>query len=1510
MGYKQFERWKYWSKRNLDEHGQVRDKITALKAYEQFAHRSSSRTSFGNYTELGPQAAINTSTWSSALGRVSAIGLDPNDDNHIVVGSPTGGIWKTTDLGANWTPLFDDQALIDVYALEISHSNADHYWAGLSDGVVRSVDGGSTWYPVSGIATSPLYNTIEMHPTNASIIFAVAQSSGEVYKSVDGGENFYVVLDHTSSLYDLEFNPGNSNIVYASGNDAVFLSIDGGENFTEVTTGPWSGNLNAIMMAVTPAAPNSIYALEEIVGGFNALYLSTDQGSTWTTLSDNTCQCNNIMGYDQNGTGGQAPRDMDILVSPTNPNIIHVAGVETWKSTNQGQSWTQTTEWNNPGGSNFIHADIDLLIYDDTRIIAGTDGGIYYSTDDAATWTDITSGLGIRQFYRIGAAQTDVDRVSGGSQDNGTGVLRNGNWYDFLGADGMETFIDWSNADIVYGTSQRGTLYKSIDGGNSRTSMSSPPGSGNWVTPFEQDPTFSNIIYTAYLDLWKSTDGGSSWTVMSSFNESVNADELKIAPSNNDYIYISYRNRLYISNDGGNTWSNTILPGAQLNYITVHPIDPERVAITISGSSTKIMESTDGGMNWTDLTGNIPGAISIECVLYEQHENGGIFVGGNPGIYFSPSTSNVNWTDISANIPKVRISELEIKNQILYIATYGRGLWKQDLVCDGSLVGLACHDFDPCTVNDVFDANCNCVGVPSGDTDGDGVCDPMDACPGGDDNMDIDNDGIPDFCDPIVDCDSCLTIVSTFPSTESFENGLNNICQFSSDDMDWLVHSGSTGSTNTGPTAAQDGSKYFYIESSSPNYPSKEAIFRGPCFDMEAASSATIDFWCHMYGAAMGTLNLNISIDQGNTWTTVWSLTGDQGDLWFNVNIDLSSYVGHVVTYAFEATTASSFTSDFALDLITVDMATGGGCSGNGGDSDQDGICADVDCDDGDPNIGGPGSACDDNDDCTVNDVLDANCNCNGTLADADGDGVCTADDCDDGDPNIGSPGSACDDNDDCTVDDLLDANCNCAGTFVDADGDGVCDANDVCPGGDDTIDDNNNGIPDDCDCIAAVNSFPVNPLTHTGSGFTSSVLDFTGVHFNASFSISDIDQKINGSPSRRFIDIVTVSYVDNDGISHLYGVYSGANVSSVNVDIMDTIQTITVSLEDGYDGNAGSTVLSVSMSDVNSCGTSGCPDADGDGVCDANDQCPGIDDGLIGTPCDDNDVCTVDDEYDNSCVCAGTFADADGDGVCDAEDICPGGDDNIDTDGDGIPDFCDCGVLNTNNFNPSTLVHVGTGVSTVDLVYSNLQTSVEFTVSDLGAKTNGNPNNRYIDIVEIQYLDENGVTQSYGIFSGEDQSSVSVTINDVISSVTVILSDGYDGNAPTISVNLSSVNSCDDAGSAAISGPQNINIDILPNIKLSNQQQIDAPVESNGQLMVYPNPTNDIIHVTFKCAEGQPYKLEVKNIFSATRAQIDQLGFDGDTTKIIDVRNWQPGLYMVILQIGNKLEVKRIVVQ
>jgi hypothetical protein len=442
------------------------------------------------------------------------------------------------------------------------------------------------------------------------------------------------------------------------------------------------------------------------------------------------------------------------------------------------------------------------------------------------------------------------------------------------------------------------------------------------------------------------------------------------------------------------------------------------------------------------------------------------------------------------------------------------------------------------------------------------------------------------------------------------------------------------------------------------------------------------------------------------------------------------------------------------------------------------------------------------------------------------------------------------------------------------------------------------------------LNSFSNNPLTHIGAGSSSTTLNFTSIHYEASFTVSNLSQKLVGKESKKYIDLVTVSYIDGNGQNQIYGVYSGANVDSVNIEINDAVLSIIITLEDGYDGNTGTNVIDVSMNDVSSCGSSGCTDSDGDGVC-AEDDCDDndVNIGAIGSACDDEDVCTANDVYDLNCNCVGVFEDTDGDGVCDADDICPGGDDNIDSDSDGIPDFCDCDVV-TSNFNPSMLDHSGTGSTFVDLLYSTNQTNVEFTVTELGAKTNGNPNNRYIDIVEIQYTDNNGVTQSYGTLSGQDQSSVSVLISDIISSVTVILSDGYDGNSPSISVNITAVASCEAGSSSLISPTQNelLNYSNFLDLK-QTRERMEEQSSYSTNLSIFPNPTRDLLKYSFETKIGQDYKITINNILGITIHQMTFEGTGGLITEQVSAQEWQSGFYMFVLRYNNQIDLQPVII-
>ena len=325
------------------------------------------------------------------------------------------------------------------------------------------------------------------------------------------------------------------------------------------------------------------------------------------------------------------------------------------------------------------------------------------------------------------------------------------------------------------------------------------------------------------------------------------------------------------------------------------------------------------------------------------------------------------------------------------------------------------------------------------------------------------------------------------------------------------------------------------------------------------------------------------------------------------------------------------------------------------------------------------------------------------------------------------------------------------------------------------------------CECNESTANLSPNPLTANGTPNDAFVSLGTGSK-HPTFIITSMGAKTNGKPSSRYEDVVTVTYEDGDGVTQTYGTFSGASQNNVTVNIFGLVNNVSVSLVNGQ-GNNNSVSVNFGVVDYCSAG-GGCPDDDDDGVCNADDVCPGFDDNLIGTSCDDGDACTENDVYTSNCICEGT----------------------------PIPGCGSCPNELTSNFNPNPLTHSGGGSSSVSLNFPAGNEDVSFTISGLGAKTNGNPNGRYIERVVVTY---NGGS-NYGTFTGNNVSSVNVNIPGPVSSVTVTLDDAYDGNPPgTLSVDLSPVTSC--ITSALVQGG-------------SDLQPTSAEV--------YPNPTSGELFV------------------------------------------------------------------
>ena len=700
-GYKSFRRWLYSAERNMDASGKLKSPeffqniLESYNAELNINQNALARTVVGTWEEMGPTSWNATAGWNPGVGRITSIAIDEATPTTMIVGSETGGVWRSTDGGQNWTVLSDNLSNIRVYALAIDPKDPNIYYWGTTGGTIfRSTDSGSTWNFYSDIG-SGFINKILIDPTaNSTKMYCTAQGGG-IYKSVDSGLNWTQIAPNNG--YDIEFKPGDPSTVYASGT-SFYQSNNGGNTFN-VVTGTFANGPK--MIGVSEDDPNVVYVVEADSGTFGGLYKSTNAGTSFNQLSHIG---KNYFGYSSAADDdlGQAPRDMDIVVNPQDANEVHIAGINTWRSVNGGNTFNITSQWV-PGNAQlnqigYCHADVDILNFagnptDGYKLYVGSDGGVFVANNTSSVnssyYTDLTTGLGIRQFYRIGISQTDPVVVTGGSQDNGTSTMDvNGDWTDWLGADGMEGFIDKDNTQVMYGSTQFGGLNKTTNGGATRFPITQPDNKGgsgawNWVVPFEKDPIDSNVIYVAFDQVYKSLDGGTSWTAISQ-NFGANIDHFKISPVDNEIMYLSINGDFYKTINGGNIW--TLSSGldlgfnARVNDIAVHPSDPTKVAIVSSGFGVgKVYESSNTGGTWISLGAGLPN-FSAQAITYQDNGNNALYVGMNYGIYYRDDTTT-SWLPFSNGLPNVEISELEINtaDDRIYASTYGRGLWRSAL---------------------------------------------------------------------------------------------------------------------------------------------------------------------------------------------------------------------------------------------------------------------------------------------------------------------------------------------------------------------------------------------------------------------------------------------------------------------------------------------------------------------------------------------------------------------------------------------------------------------------------------------------------------------------------------------------------------------------------------------------------------------------------------------------------------------------------------------------------------
>ena len=714
-GYKPFKRWEHFMAQQVDEKGNKPQAYQILNEIQnvQTLPVNPEMTSSSGWEEVGPvQLPSNGTGQPNGLGRINALGFHPTDPNTFYAGAPAGGLWKTTDGGSTWSSNTDQLATLGVSAIVVDHSNPNVVYFGSGDrdagdapglGVYKSTDAGATWTQSNSGMGNRTVGELVMDPNNNSIL--IAATNGGVYRSTNGGSSWSQSI--SGNFKDLKLHPTNSSIVYATTGGNLYKSTNNGVSFSLSMTGIPSGK-SRLVIGVTPASPNTVYILAAQGSVYGGLFKSTDSGATFSTQSTTP----NIMDYSTNGSGtsGQAWYDMCIAVNPTNSSEVYVGGINIFKSTNSGSTWAINAHWVGSGGADDIHADQHILRYSPAgKLYSGNDGGVYHKGTSNETWTDISSGLAIAQCYKLGQSQTDVDRVIVGYQDNGTGIYDNGNWRTEIGGDGMESAIDYTNSAYMYGELYYGAIRRSTNNGYSffniaGNGVNGITESGAWVTPYVLHETDPNTMFVGYRDIWRSTNvkasssSSVSWTEISTnLGGSGTFSVLEHNEANGNILYAAKGSALYKSENvmaASVTWSTLSVPGSgSILSIETSELD-ENIVYVARG--TRVYKSTNKGSSWTDISSNIANSQNKTSLVYAPMSIGrGLYVSTDYGVFFKPE-NETDWINYSQGLPNyAKIKEIELyednsgnNNHKIRAASYGRGLWSNDIYLTGELVNL------------------------------------------------------------------------------------------------------------------------------------------------------------------------------------------------------------------------------------------------------------------------------------------------------------------------------------------------------------------------------------------------------------------------------------------------------------------------------------------------------------------------------------------------------------------------------------------------------------------------------------------------------------------------------------------------------------------------------------------------------------------------------------------------------------------------------------------------------
>lgn len=677
------------------------------------------------YDSVGPSNGNTRANDPYTSGRMAAVLVDTLNDptgNTAIVGGVSGGVWKCTNfLSAvpSWQNVFDyfDNMAISSICQDPTNPNVMYFSTGEASsnadahfglGVWKSTDKGNTWQQLPSSANF-IRNWKIICDASGNIYLASrttatpALNTSGLLRSIDGGATWTNITPTaqgtataSATCTDIEYTTTGKLVAsFGYSTSGTTIRIYTTNNPATVTQSTGWTLATGIRNSATTAGRIELASQGNIVYGVavnsaanaDSCYKSVDGGATWVK-QNTTVMPTGVL-------SGQGWYNATLSINPANPNELMCGGLDAYRSTNGGATWTRTTFWVTTAP--YVHADHHYMHWwkrgNESQIVIGCDGGVYYSVDGGSTWVDKNRNLGLKQFY--GA---DIHPYAGspyllaGSQDNGTHQIKNPGLtysHEVTGGDGMHVWINQQDPSIQFGSYVYNQYRRSTNGGATWSSLNLNTNTGMFANPYALDET-QNILYACYsannLLRWPSasTAGATAFnTVTISLLNNAQIGSLKVSPytANRLFLGSSGGRVIRVDNASAATPTATIIssgfPTGFIRSVNVGSSDNNIVATFSNFGVAQVWVTTNGGTTWTNVDGNLPD-MPVWWALFDPYDNNKMYLATETGVWTTDLLNGAStyWIP-NPGLPTTRIAMLRMRtsDNAVVASTYGRGLF-------------------------------------------------------------------------------------------------------------------------------------------------------------------------------------------------------------------------------------------------------------------------------------------------------------------------------------------------------------------------------------------------------------------------------------------------------------------------------------------------------------------------------------------------------------------------------------------------------------------------------------------------------------------------------------------------------------------------------------------------------------------------------------------------------------------------------------------------------------------